>query len=148
MKNKAFLGLLAILVLASCEEKEPKPVIIDPFIGSWEYHNSNLGLDVAFGVARDGEGYTFNSISVDYSEVPEDETLGNYEIEVFDKFAANDGFGEIKIFASNDTTWVILILTYNSIVKISGEYVMNVREMEVHMINRNPISLEGQRFTH
>lgn len=150
MKN--YIAILILTSIIGCsEDKEPTPATQqDPFIGTWEYTDSyaDINLSSGFTVNKTKEGYAFSGISIKYSEIPPSEVLLTYKIETFHQFTSG-GFGTIKIFGSNDTKWITLILTYNTIYQKGGstQYVMSVKDLEINMTNRNPILLKNQTFT-
>ena len=144
---KKLLVIISALVWA-CDQEEPKPIVIDPFVGAWEFQNGTgiHPFEIRFTVNPISTGgYTFTNINIEHPDIPEGEVLDN-RIEIYDQFAAMDGFGEIKIFGhgNSDTYWIILILTYNSITNGGSE--LRVRELQIHAINEAPATLEGLKF--
>jgi hypothetical protein len=135
--KKLFI-IIPFLLLACDTDETPEP--IDPFIGSWTYTNISLQLAVSFDVDKAQGEYVFNNIAVEYPEI---QGTFIYEIDVFDKFLDNDGFGQIKIRGGNDVSWIFITLTYNTIYRNS----MDVHDLKIEMINREPIEIKDQRFT-
>lgn len=136
--------ILAMIIIQACDDAEEitPPPASDLFSGTWVYDAPQMGLHVAFTASKTTDGeYSFDDISIEHPELPEDADL-SHNIELFDQFADNDGFGQIKIFGSDDTTWIIITLIYNNIVDDE----MDVWEMRIHMINRDPTSIKGITF--
>lgn len=158
-KNIVFLGLLAAL---SCSEREGVGPA-DVFIGTWfgELSGQGVHIDVSFEVSYEKDGYTFKDITLDYAKVPWTIVPGEdltYSISPKDKFAANDGFGQIDVWGNSETMWVLVRLKGTKIIENNGgwttpggvpidksiPYVMTVSEVSVEKMNTNPIILEDQ----
>lgn len=142
MKKYLFCILAA---LAACqEEDEPLPAV-DPFVGSWHLQNIQYGLNVSFDIEQEGEDLEFRNILVDYPEIPDSETL-NYHMELSYRYPVNVGCKQMKIFGSGDQVWIILTMNHNAI-HLKSRNKLDVYQMQIEMVNRDPIILQNQVFT-
>lgn len=134
--------LLALIILASCSEKEEVTPSVDPFVGSWELDNADINLKISFDVDQDKEGLTFHNVIVEYPEITEALT---YEVETYGRFAVNAGYQEIRIIGGGDTQWVIITMLHNR-VHLETRNKLDVYQMTIEMVNRNPVELQDQVF--
>ena len=151
--------LLAFIIAAGCSEDEDQtPIQPDLFIGSWNYIDSYADIDLAvdFSVVKNGDDYTINSIKLQYSEIPTNETL-NYKVELRDAYAAGDGFGMIRVIAGWTTTcpnglvcdkWIFIDFNNTKIYKKGGstKYIMSAQTVTVLMINKDELILKDQEL--
>lgn len=133
--------LFTVFILFSCQEEEVQPGA-DPFVGAWHLENTDIGLQVSFEVTQTGNDLTFHDINIEYPEITE---ALNYKIETFDRFAVNAGYEEIRITGNGDQQWIIINME-RSIVHLETPGKMDVYTMEINVINREPITLQGQVF--
>ena len=149
--KKTILALVMFFAIMACEDENVQPTEApDLFVGSWSYTYPNvdaMDLKVSFDVVKGGDAYQFNNIHVHFpSEISANDAL-EYEIEVRDKFEANDGFGFIRINGGGETNWIFIDLTYNTIYKQKAfTYHMTAHEMKITTQNDAPIILENQTF--
>lgn len=137
---------LFFAALGACQEDDPAPLYVDPFVGSWRLDTVKLNLDIeiSFDVSQGGDGLSFRNIKIEYPEIKEPESL-DYHIEAHKRFAVNAGYEQIQIFASSEEEWIIINMD-RSIIHLKSSDKMDVYRMEINMINRIPIELENQVF--
>lgn len=153
--KRYIIPILILTALGACHgDDDPQPVAQDPFIGSWQYIDSyiNLDIQVNFTAYKSIEGYKFRDVSIQYSEIPTTETL-TYNVELSDPFAANEGFGRIRIIGSWTTTclngmecdkWIFVDFNYNKIMNAGSA--MSVQNVNISMINKEEVLLENQEI--
>jgi hypothetical protein len=165
MKN-ILLILLFILSISCSKDDDPDPAA-DTFIGSWfgELSGQGIHIDVSFDVSYsvNKDEYTFRNVIVDYAKVPYIIFPSGLTYRIDppkDKFAANDGFGQIDIWGFSDDMWVLIRLQYVKIIKNRGgwtmaggipidnsiPYVMMVSDVLLEKVNTNSIILKDQVF--
>jgi hypothetical protein len=160
MKNVIVTALFAI-ILSACTEDEVKPSP-DPFVGSWLLENTDLGLKVSFDITQTEGELSFDNINIEYPEITE--TL-DYHVELNSRFAVNTGYDEIKISGKRSGSIptegintladihkavaelnVLRIIMIHNRIHLKTQDMLEVYTMEIHMINRDVITLENQIF--
>jgi hypothetical protein len=135
--------LLLACLGVSCDEDDPKPTEPDLFAGTWELASNP---NISFTVKAHEDGYVFENVNVAYSQIPSDQTINNYEVDLYDPYADKDGFGQIKIHGGTDTYWIHFTLTHNKIVKYENSCSMFVYQIDIAAINRPDQQVKNLEF--
>jgi len=128
-----------ILLLAACQEEDPQSTQ-DPFVGSWHLDNPDLQLKVSFDIDED---LTFQNVSIEYPGISE---ALDYEVQLFERFAVNTGYEEIKVFGGGDQQWIELTMLHNR-VHLKTRDMLEVYTMIIEMADSDPVTLQDQVFT-
>ena len=142
--------LVTFLLILSCDEESPQPVS-DPVVGSWNYTNPDLDMNLTFDMTSVNNEYVLSNIELDYLDVPDNAT---FTTEVYQE-GVNE-FERILISASWTVTpcddmfcekWVIVSFWWTSVQEKTVNpktYQMSVEEMTVGRINTDQVELEDQ----
>lgn len=155
--------LVICLVLVACDKDNPQPA--DRFIGSWfgELSGQGVHIDVSFKVINsDKDDYNYGPTTVNWAEVPYTIVPSGltYSVSAENKFAANDGFGQIDIWGNSEDMWVLIRLKSVKMFENGGgwttpgglpidksiPYVMTVDEVQIEKMNSASIVLGDQMF--
>lgn len=146
------LPLVMFLLFMSCTEEEITPATVDPFLGTWAYSNTDIGMEMTFNVTATDGAYAFNNINIVYEDIQDAE----YDLAVYEPFAVNTGFKKMELWASWTLSpcegtmfcdkWMKITMDHNRI-HLKEQDKLKVYGMEIRMINQEPIVLQDQVFT-